>query len=95
MPWIETCPMNERMKFIADHLKDEWSVVMLYRYYGINRKTAYKWLAHYQQAGIIRWLFREPLEFLEDIREDHMKRCDPVLYEKHLKYVRFLFSYTS
>ncbi len=47
------------------------------------------------KAGIIRWLFREPLEFLEDIREDRMKRCDPVLYEQHLKYMRFLFSYTS
>ncbi len=47
------------------------------------------------KAGIIRWLFREPLEFLEDVREDRMKRCDPVLYAQYLKYMRFMFSYTS
>jgi len=45
--------MNERMKFIADHLKDEWSVAALCRYYGISRKTAYKWLARYQEEGPI------------------------------------------
>ncbi len=95
MPWKETCPMNQRMKFITDHLKNEWSVVALCRYYGISRMTAYKRLARYQQAGIIRWLFQEPLEFLEDVREDRLKRCDPVLYAQHLKYMRLLFAYTS
>ena len=28
MPWKETCPMEERMKFIADYLQDEWSLAL-------------------------------------------------------------------
>ena len=24
MPWKETCPMDERLKFIGDCLKNEW-----------------------------------------------------------------------
>lgn len=52
MPWKETCPMNERMKFIADYLKDEWNIASLCRYYGISRKTGYKWLARFQDEGL-------------------------------------------
>ena len=51
MPWKETCPMNERLKFIADYLKDEWSLSDLCQYYGISRKSGYKWLARYQAEG--------------------------------------------
>ena len=51
MPWKETCPMDERMKFIADYLQDEWSLSALCRHYGISRKTGYKWLARYQAEG--------------------------------------------
>ena len=51
MPWKETCPMEERMKFIADYLQDEWSLAQLCRFYGISRKTGYKWLARYLAEG--------------------------------------------
>jgi putative transposase len=51
MPWKETCPMDERMKFIADYLQDEWSLSVLCRHYGISRKTGYKWLARYRTDG--------------------------------------------
>ncbi len=51
MPWKETCPMDERMKFIADYLKNEWNLSDLCQYYGISRKTGYKWLARYQAEG--------------------------------------------
>ncbi len=51
MPWKETCPMEERMKFIADCLQDEWSLAQLCRFYGISRKTGYKWLARYLAEG--------------------------------------------
>ncbi len=53
MPWKETCPMNERMKFIVDYLKEEWSLAALCQYYGISRKTGYKWLTRYQEEGQI------------------------------------------
>ncbi len=51
MPWKETCPMDERLKFIADCLKDEWSLSDLCQYYGISRKSGYKWLARYLAEG--------------------------------------------
>jgi len=43
--------MDERLKFIADCLKDEWSLSDLCQYYGISRKSGYKWLARYQAEG--------------------------------------------
>ena len=52
MPWKETCLMDERIKFVGDCLKDEWSVAELCRYYGISRKTGYKWIERYQVCGM-------------------------------------------
>src|SRR5919112_3392699 len=48
MPWKETCPMDQRVAFIADWLRDEWTMTELAERYGISRKTAYKWLARYE-----------------------------------------------
>jgi len=39
MPWKETCQMDERMQFIARVLAGEDEMTVLYREYGINRKT--------------------------------------------------------
>src|SRR5262245_62975856 len=47
MPWKETCPMDQRVAFIADWLRDEWTMSELAERYGISRKTAYKWVARY------------------------------------------------
>lgn len=52
MPWRETCPMDERKKFIEDWLREECSVADLSRSYGISRKTAYKWLARFKSGGL-------------------------------------------
>lgn len=51
MPWKETCPMDERRRFISDWMKEEWSVTELSRNHGISRKTAYKWLERFQANG--------------------------------------------
>src|ERR1043165_4821412 len=50
MPWKETCPVHERLKFIAAASGDE-SVAALCRAFGVSRKTAYKWLARYEAEG--------------------------------------------
>ena len=52
MPWKETCAMEERMKFIIDCQKQEYSKSALCRIYGIGRPTADKWLSRYADAGI-------------------------------------------
>src|SRR6187551_4003372 len=48
MPWKETCSMDQRVAFIADWLRDEWTMTELAGRYGISRKTAYKWMARYE-----------------------------------------------
>ena len=47
MPWKETCPMNERVKFIGLWLQDESSLAALCRDFGISRKTGYKWVERF------------------------------------------------
>lgn len=40
--------MDQRVAFIADWLRDEWSMTELAERYQISRKTAYKWVARYE-----------------------------------------------
>lgn len=47
MPWKDTCPMDQRVAFIADWLRDEWTMTELAMRYHISRKTAYKWIDRY------------------------------------------------
>ena len=39
--------MDQRVAFIADWLRDEWTMTELAARYRISRKTAYKWMARY------------------------------------------------
>ena len=52
MPWRETCPMDQRRKFIADLLHETWSMSALCQAYGISRKTGYKWLERFEAEGM-------------------------------------------
>jgi transposase len=51
MPWKESRIVNERVKFIADVLKGEESITQLCLRYAVSRKTGYKWMERFQQAG--------------------------------------------
>src|SRR6478736_2929935 len=51
MPWSQTSPMNQKVLFIADHVKGARPVVELCTEYGISRKTAYKWIERYIHQG--------------------------------------------
>ena len=51
MPWLETSLMDQRMQFIADVQRDLWPVTELAQRFGISRKTAYKWIERYEDAG--------------------------------------------
>ena len=52
MPWRETCVMDERMEFIVDWRRGETSFAELCRWYGISRKSGYKWLGRYAAEGV-------------------------------------------
>lgn len=51
MPWKETGPVEERMKFVAAVLEGDRSISSLCDAFGVSRKSAYKWLGRYQTVG--------------------------------------------
>lgn len=51
MPWSELSPMDQRVQFIADYLRDILSVTELCDLYHISRKTGYKWIERYLRHG--------------------------------------------
>src|SRR5882672_1354452 len=52
MPWREACPMDEKVKFVASVLADEYSMTELCESFGVSRKTGYKWLLRYRERGL-------------------------------------------
>lgn len=52
MPWSETCPMEERAKFVLEALEGWTSMTELCARYGISRRVGYKWLHRYEEAGL-------------------------------------------
>lgn len=52
MPWRDVKPMDEKILFIADHLRAICGFSELCERYGISRKTGYKWVERYQADGI-------------------------------------------
>src|SRR5262245_554076 len=51
MPWRQTSPMDQKMQFIADYLRQTLSIVELCELYGVSRKTGYKWITRYRKHG--------------------------------------------
>ena len=52
MPWLETSPMEQRERFIDDHRLDLYTMTELCERYDISRKTGYKWLDRFDEAGV-------------------------------------------
>ena len=52
MPWNETEPMNERVKFIARYLQKDEPFNALCEHAGVSRKTGYKWVERYERGGV-------------------------------------------
>lgn len=51
MPWSQTCPMDQKTQFIADYLRETFSITELCERYGVSRKTGYKWIDRYLTLG--------------------------------------------
>jgi putative transposase len=52
MSWRETCPMKERIGFVAELERGERTMTELCRVFGISRKTGHKWWTRYRQGGV-------------------------------------------
>lgn len=51
MPWQETCPVEERLRFVREHQRHDASMAELCREFGISRRTGYKWLSRFEERG--------------------------------------------
>jgi putative transposase len=63
MPWTEVKPMDAKVLFLSDCLRNKSSFTELCRQHGISRKTGYKWYRRYKAQGIsgLREQSRRPL----------------------------------
>ena len=52
MPWQEVNPMDQRVFFITDYLRQITSISGLCTQYGVSRKTGYKWIERYRSSGL-------------------------------------------
>jgi putative transposase len=52
MPWNEFKPMDQRVLFIADYLRQLHSFSELCSRFDISRKTGYKWVERYRGEGV-------------------------------------------
>jgi putative transposase len=51
MPWSQTDPMKERMKFVVQAQEGFYGMTELCERFGISRQTGYTWLRRYEQEG--------------------------------------------
>lgn len=51
MPWSQTSPMDQRIQYIADYLRQSLTITELCELYGVSRKTGYKWIDRYLHQG--------------------------------------------
>jgi transposase InsO family protein len=52
MPWLETSPVEQRERFIHDHRAGLFMMSELCARYDVSRKTGYKWLERFDEAGL-------------------------------------------
>src|SRR3954452_24130627 len=52
MVWMETCAVDERMRFVIAAEKHEEPFAAICRRFGVSRRVGYKWLGRYQEAGV-------------------------------------------
>jgi transposase InsO family protein len=74
---METCAVDERMRFVIAAEKHEESFAALCRGFGVSRRVGYKWLARYRGAGVDGLLdhSRAPLHHPHAIADDIAEDC--------------------
>src|SRR5258707_8959566 len=77
MVWMETCAVDERMRFVMSVVGREEAFAGVCRRFGVSRKTGYKWLERYREAGVEGLLDRSraPLHHAQAITEEIAERC--------------------
>jgi transposase InsO family protein len=74
---METCAVDERMRFVIAAEKREESFAAICRRYGVSRRVGYKWLGRYHEAGVegLQDRSRAPLHHCHLIAAEVSERC--------------------
>jgi transposase InsO family protein len=74
---METCAVDERMRFVLTVDGQEESFSAVCRRFGVSRKTGYKWLERYREAGVEGLVDRSraPLHHDRAVSEEIVERC--------------------
>jgi putative transposase len=77
MGWMETCAVDERMRFVMAVERHEEAFAVMCRRFGVSRKTGYKWLERYGAAGVegLHDRSRAPLCHPQAMSEEIAERC--------------------
>lgn len=77
MGWRETCAVDERMRFVMTVEKDVEAFAAVCRRFEVSRKTGYKWLERYRDAGVEGLLDRSraPLHRPHGMTPEIAERC--------------------
>jgi putative transposase len=77
MGWMETCAVDERMRFVMAVEKQEETFAAVCRRFGVSRKTGYKWLGRYENIGVEGLIDRSraPLNHPQAMTETIAEHC--------------------
>jgi putative transposase len=77
MGWMETCAVDERVRFVMAIEKREESFSALCRRFCVSRKTGYKWLGRYEELGVegLTDLSRAPHQHRHAVPAAIAERC--------------------
>jgi putative transposase len=77
MGWMETCAMDERMRFVLAVEREEESMAALCRRFGVSRKSGYKWLGRYREEGVagLADRSRAPRHHPQEVSAELAERC--------------------
>lgn len=77
MGWLETCVVDERMRFVMAVEDCEESFAGICRRFGVSRRVGYKWIERYRQGGVEGLLDRSraPLHHPQAMTAQIAERC--------------------
>ena len=77
MGWMETCAVDERMRFVMMVERQEETFAAVCRRFGVSRRTGYKWFARHQALGVEGLVDRSraPLNHPQTVSAAIAERC--------------------
>jgi putative transposase len=77
MGWMETCAVDERMRFVMAAEERDEAFAATCRRFGVSRRVGYKWLGRYREAGVEGLVDRSraPLHHAQAVSEDIAEHC--------------------